>query len=187
MGCVQCPLLSILELRIESDFWRKRLWLVLSQHLAVPWLRRLVTGLSPRRPGFAPGSVHVGFVVDKIALRQVFLRVLRVFPVNIIPPSLYIRILYGRWTQVWRPRFRDIVLPHWHKERGNIWGGKTRKRCNSPCQDQEIPRTQRSVISASPPWCHVKWVPWDHGVARPQVVDGWEVLQVWTVPASVMN
>jgi hypothetical protein len=28
--------------------------------LAVPWLRRLVAGLSPRRPGFAPGLVHVG-------------------------------------------------------------------------------------------------------------------------------
>jgi hypothetical protein len=39
---------------------------------AVPWLRRLVAGLSPRRPGFNPESVHVGFVVDKVALRQVF-------------------------------------------------------------------------------------------------------------------
>jgi hypothetical protein len=42
---------------------------------AVPWLRRLVAGLSPRRPGFDPGSVHVRFVVDKVALGQVFLRV----------------------------------------------------------------------------------------------------------------
>jgi hypothetical protein len=25
-----------------------------------------------RRPGFEPGSGHVGFVVDKVALRQVF-------------------------------------------------------------------------------------------------------------------
>jgi hypothetical protein len=33
---------------------------------AVPWLKRLVAGLSPRRPGFAPGSIHVGFVVDKV-------------------------------------------------------------------------------------------------------------------------
>jgi hypothetical protein len=36
--------------------------------LAVPWLRRLVADVSPRRPGFYPGSVHVGFVVDKVAL-----------------------------------------------------------------------------------------------------------------------
>jgi hypothetical protein len=39
----------------------------------MPWLRSLVAGLSPRRPGFAPGSIHVGFVVDKVALGQVFL------------------------------------------------------------------------------------------------------------------
>jgi hypothetical protein len=31
------------------------------------WLRMLVAGLSKRRPGFVPGSVHVGFVVDKEA------------------------------------------------------------------------------------------------------------------------
>jgi hypothetical protein len=33
--------------------------------------------LSPQRPGFAPGLVHVGFAVDKVALGQVFLQVLR--------------------------------------------------------------------------------------------------------------
>jgi hypothetical protein len=45
-------------------------------------VRRFVAGLSPRRPGFDPGSVHVGFVVDKVALGQVFLRVLG-FPLSI--------------------------------------------------------------------------------------------------------
>jgi hypothetical protein len=48
--------------------------------MAVPWLRRLAAGLPPRKPGFDPGSVHVGFVVGKVALGQVFLRVLRFFP-----------------------------------------------------------------------------------------------------------
>jgi hypothetical protein len=38
----------------------------------VPWLRRLAAGLPARRSGFDPGSVHVGFVVDKVALGQVF-------------------------------------------------------------------------------------------------------------------
>jgi hypothetical protein len=33
---------------------------------AVPWLRWLVAGLSPQIPGFAPGSMPVGFVVEKI-------------------------------------------------------------------------------------------------------------------------
>jgi hypothetical protein len=41
---------------------------------AVPWLRRLVAGLSPRRLGFAPGSVHVVFVVGRVALGECFLR-----------------------------------------------------------------------------------------------------------------
>jgi hypothetical protein len=43
---------------------------------AVPWLRLLVAGLLPWRPGFAPRSVHAGFLVDKVALGQGFLLVL---------------------------------------------------------------------------------------------------------------
>jgi hypothetical protein len=50
--------------------------------MVVRWLRRLVAGLSLRRPGFDPGSVHVGFVVDKVVLGQVFLRVVG-FPLSI--------------------------------------------------------------------------------------------------------
>jgi hypothetical protein len=38
---------------------------------ALPWLKRLVAGFSPRRPGFASGQ-HVGFAVDKAAEGQVF-------------------------------------------------------------------------------------------------------------------
>jgi hypothetical protein len=57
--------------------------------MAVPWLRQLVAGLSPRRPGLDPGSVHVGFVVDKVTLGQVFLRVLRFSPVSFILPVLH--------------------------------------------------------------------------------------------------
>jgi hypothetical protein len=56
---------------------------------AVSWLRQLVYGFSPRRPGFDRGSVHVGFVVDKVAPRQVFPRVLRFSPVKFIPPVLH--------------------------------------------------------------------------------------------------
>jgi hypothetical protein len=57
--------------------------------MAMPWLKQLVAGLSPRRPGFATGSIHVGFVVDKVALAQVFLRVLQFCPASIIPPLLH--------------------------------------------------------------------------------------------------
>jgi hypothetical protein len=55
----------------------------------MPWLKRLVAGLSLRRPGFDPGSVHVGFVVDKGALGQVFLQVLWFSAVNFIPPVFH--------------------------------------------------------------------------------------------------
>jgi hypothetical protein len=64
----------------------------------VPWLRRLVDGKSPRSPGFAPGSIHVGFVVGKVALGQVFLLVLRFYPVNIIPSLFSILISSREWT-----------------------------------------------------------------------------------------
>jgi hypothetical protein len=42
---------------------------------AMPWIRRLVVGFSQRTPGFSPRLVHVGFVVDKVGLEQVFLQV----------------------------------------------------------------------------------------------------------------
>jgi len=38
---------------------------------------RLVAGLSLQNPGFAPGSIHVGILVNEVELGQVFLRVLR--------------------------------------------------------------------------------------------------------------
>ena len=51
-----------------------------TQIWAVPCLRWLVASLSPRRPGFDPGSVHVGFMVEKVALGQVFPPSTSVFP-----------------------------------------------------------------------------------------------------------
>jgi hypothetical protein len=60
-------------------------WSFNSTSEAVPWLRRLVAGLSSQRPGFDPKSVHVRFVVDKVALGQGFLPVLRFSAVSFIP------------------------------------------------------------------------------------------------------
>jgi hypothetical protein len=54
---------------------------------AVPWLKQLVTGLSPQRPEFDLRLVHVVFVVDKVALGQVFSKYVS-FPVSITPPML---------------------------------------------------------------------------------------------------
>jgi hypothetical protein len=56
---------------------------------AVRWLRRLVDGLPLRRPGLDLGSVHVGFMVNKVTLRQIFTRVIWFSPVNFILPVLH--------------------------------------------------------------------------------------------------
>jgi hypothetical protein len=37
------------------------------------------SSLSLQRPKFAPGSAHMGFMADKVAMGQVFLRVFLVF------------------------------------------------------------------------------------------------------------
>jgi hypothetical protein len=34
---------------------------------------------------------------------------------------------------------------------------------------------------------HVRWVPCHHGMARPQVADGGNTLQVWRVAANILN
>lgn len=46
----------------------------------------------PRRSRLDPTPVHVQSVVDKLALGEAFLRVLRAFPVSSIPTLLHIHI-----------------------------------------------------------------------------------------------
>jgi hypothetical protein len=56
----------------------------------------------------------VGFVVKKVALGQVFLRVFRFFPVKIIPPSFSILRYHPgdeQYVRQWQ-QFRDVVSPH---------------------------------------------------------------------------
>jgi hypothetical protein len=50
--------------------------------------------LSQWRPGFMTGSIHVGFVVDKVVPGQVSLRVTCFSPVYIIPHWLFILIYH---------------------------------------------------------------------------------------------
>jgi hypothetical protein len=69
----------------------------------VQWLRRLAASLSRRRPVFAHALVHVGFVVDRVALGQVFLRVLR-FPLS---ASFHRGSAYSYIT--WRMNNRPLV------------------------------------------------------------------------------
>ena len=57
--------------------------------LGLAMARAVSRRLPPRRPWFDLPPVNVGFVVDKVALGQVFPRVLQVFPVSFIPPVLH--------------------------------------------------------------------------------------------------
>ena len=59
------------------------------QH-TLPWVKRLVAGLSPRRVGFNPSPIHVRFVVGKVALRHVSPRVLWFCTLKIIPVMRHI-------------------------------------------------------------------------------------------------
>jgi hypothetical protein len=57
----------------------------------VLWLRRLVAVLSRRRPEQNPNPVLVGFMVDKVAMGQVLLRVLWFSPASIVSSVLCTR------------------------------------------------------------------------------------------------
>jgi hypothetical protein len=59
------------------------------------YVRWLVAGFSPRRPGFAPRSVHVGFLMDSMAQRQVFSCQFSL--VNVIPTLLHIHSYIIWW------------------------------------------------------------------------------------------
>jgi hypothetical protein len=71
----RCNKLRRVITSLETTAQRMSLWssqATVKVTKAGPWLRRFVASLPPRRPGFDPGLVHVGFVVDKVALGQVF-------------------------------------------------------------------------------------------------------------------
>jgi hypothetical protein len=79
----------------------------------------LVAGFPPRRPGFDPRSDHVGFVVDKVALGQVFSEYFG-FPCQ----SSFHRLLHnhhhlstgaGTIGQQWPTYQVDSVSPHPNK------------------------------------------------------------------------
>jgi len=56
---------------------------------AEPRLGNSVDGFSARKRGFDPAPVRVRFVRDKVAQGQIFLRVLRFYPVSVIPQTLH--------------------------------------------------------------------------------------------------
>ena len=64
--------LTVFSVRLRVEAGETDVELII-QHVAIPWLRPLVDGLSLRWPGFDPITVHVTFLVDKLALGQVYL------------------------------------------------------------------------------------------------------------------
>lgn len=56
-----------------------------SQTIHRPTELRLLNKIPQQRSGFSSRPVHLKFLVDKVALSQVFLRELLIYPVNIIP------------------------------------------------------------------------------------------------------
>jgi hypothetical protein len=48
-----------------------------------------VASLSQHKPGFNPGSGHVGFVADEVKVEQIFRPVLRFSPASTIPSTLH--------------------------------------------------------------------------------------------------
>ena len=67
-----------------------------------------------RRSGFDPRSAYVRFVVNTVALWQVFLRVLQFYPLSIIPTKLhthlYLRVAFTRRTNERRQgTFQEIM------------------------------------------------------------------------------
>jgi hypothetical protein len=53
----------------------------------VTCLARLVTEFWTKKQGLKPREIHMGFVVEKVALEQVILQVLVFCPVSIIPQA----------------------------------------------------------------------------------------------------
>jgi hypothetical protein len=51
--------------------------------------RRLVAGLPTRRSVFSPSPVHMGLLLDRMLLKEIFLRVLQFSLTGITPPMLH--------------------------------------------------------------------------------------------------
>jgi len=75
--------------------------------MAVPWLRQLVAGLSPRRSGFNSKQFLFRYVVDKVALGKVCHTVLRSSHITISPPLLHICLQQDKREKPEEPQTRQ--------------------------------------------------------------------------------
>ena len=56
--------------------------------MALSWLTWSGARFPPRRTGFFPKQLNVGFVDDKVALEYVYIRIILLSPASVIPPLL---------------------------------------------------------------------------------------------------
>jgi hypothetical protein len=98
---------------------------------AVLWRNQLP--VPPRRPCFDPGPPHVRFVVHKVELWQVFLRVLLSSPVSITPLVLHVPL-----------RLSTAIIV------------RTSGRARAPCkQSSAVPYIEEALVRTSTPYCSV--------------------------------
>jgi hypothetical protein len=79
-------------------------------HLAMPWLRRLVAGLLPQRPGFSSCKIcggHIGSGTFSPPNSSVFPCQYH----STLAPRTHISSRDEQWGP-WLPQFRDIVSPY---------------------------------------------------------------------------
>lgn len=78
-------------------------------------VRRLVTGLPPRRPGFDPRSGNVWFLVDKVAMGQIFSEYLALSCQLSCHPVFHAYLSSGLWqcgpTSGWRTKWTQSHPP----------------------------------------------------------------------------
>ena len=79
----------------------------------VPCLRRLATGLPPRRPNFSFWSVHVRLVVDKLALKGVSLNIF-IFLCQYHSANLHIHLKH---VTIIRKTNKTIIFATLHKKK----------------------------------------------------------------------
>jgi hypothetical protein len=63
--------------------WNNKVWMKSAKDVTVLWLMWLDSGFPTRRHGLVPLSAHVGFVLDKVAMGQVFFSEFFRFPLPV--------------------------------------------------------------------------------------------------------
>ena len=132
-------------------------------HLYITWVVPWLRWFSPRRPGFDPEPVHVEFVLDKLAQRQAFLRILRVSHVNVISSVLC------TWFRSPDQTGRGAHSTSWTMGTGSVFRGYSGWVIALTTHPHLVPRLRRADLCfSSPP---------PPGLSGPS----WSVI-AWTLP-----